>query len=176
MTPPERAPRTPCSPGCGYRARVDQGTQEDEDGAHDAPDQGRAGGRPGAGAALWLVLAAVALEALLLVGIAGLFLFALGTDREVDTGASVATAVFALSFAVLLGAAGRGLLRGRRWARAPVLTVQLLVLLALAVPMLLGGPRWAGAALAVLALAAGAGLFVPSVMEHTSATDSPPTL
>jgi hypothetical protein len=150
---------------------VDDRSREHLEGAEEAPGTSV---RPGP--ALWLVLGAVVVEALLLVGVAGVFLFALGTDREVDTGASVATAVFALSFAVLLGAAARGLLLGRRWARAPVLTVQLLVLLALAVPLLLGGPRWAGAGLAVLALVAGGGLFASSVMDHTRATDSPPTL
>lgn len=177
MTPPERAPRTWCSLRCGYRARVDDGESVGADGAPDA--QVEASRDPAAarvGAALGLVVGAVALEALLLVGVAGVLVFALGTDREVDTGASVATAVFALSFAVLLGAAGRGLLRRRRWARAPVITVQLLVLLALAVPLLLGGPRWAGAGLAALALVAGGGLFAPSVMVHTRATDDPPTL
>lgn len=125
---------------------------------------------------LGLVVGVVAFEALLLVAVAGLFVFALGAGREVDTGASIATAVFALSFATLLGAAARGLLRRQRWARAPVLTVQLLVLLALALPLLLGGPRWAGAGLAVLALVAGGGLFAPSVLDHTRATDDPPTL
>lgn len=127
-------------------------------------------------AALVLVLVAVAVEALLLVGVAGVFLFALGTDREIDARASIATAVFALSFAVLLGAAARGLLRRQRWARAPVITVQLLVLLALAVPLLQAGTWWAGVGLVVLALTAGAGLFVPSVVEHTRGADAPPTL
>lgn len=155
---------------------MSDGTGERADGTQRARGQvGPDGVRDRPGPALLLVLGAVALEAMLLVAVAGLFLFALGTDREVDTGASIATAVFALSFAVLLGAAGRGLLHRQRWARAPVLTVQLLVLLALAGPMLLNGPRWAGAGLALLALAAGAGLFAPSVMDHTRAAD-PPTL
>ncbi|HEY0237753.1 MAG TPA: hypothetical protein VGC37_03835, partial [Friedmanniella sp.] len=35
---------------------------------------------------------------------------------------------FMVGFAVLLGAAARGLLRGRRWARAPVVVVQLILL------------------------------------------------
>ncbi len=130
----------------------------------------------GRGIALRVVLLAVVLEAILLVGVAGVFLFALGADREIDAGASVATAVFALSFAVLLGAAARGLLQRQRWARAPVLTVQLLVLLALAVPLLRAGTFFAGAGLAVLALTAGAGLFVPAVVEHTRGADAPPTL
>ena len=57
-----------------------------------------------------------------------------------------------------------------------MLTVQLLVLLALAVPLLQAGTVWAGAGLSLLALLAGAGLFVPSVVEHTRGADAPPTL
>ncbi len=40
----------------------------------------------------------------------------------------VGVAFFMVGFAVLLGAAARGLLRGRRWARAPVVVVQLILL------------------------------------------------
>ncbi len=140
-------------------------------------DASTGGGQRAAGRlALGLVLVAVGIEVLLLVGVAGVFLFALGTDREIDARASIATAVFALSFALLLAAAARGLLRRQRWARAPVITVQLLVLLALAVPLLQAGTWWAGAGLVVLALTAGAGLFVPAVVDHTRGADSPPTL
>ena len=40
----------------------------------------------------------------------------------------VGVALFMIGFAVLLGAAARGLLRLRRWARAPVVVVQLIML------------------------------------------------
>ena len=152
-------------PAGGYRARVDEAPRDPESGVP---------GRPGL--LLWLVVGAVVVEALVLVGVAAVFVFALGTGRELDTRASVATAVFALSFAVLLGAAARGLLLGRRWARAPVITVQLLVLLALAGPLIGAGTVVPGLGLALLAVVAGAGLFAPSVMAHTRAADSPPML
>jgi hypothetical protein len=40
----------------------------------------------------------------------------------------VGVAFFMIAFAVLLGAAARGLLHRRRWARAPVVVVQLILL------------------------------------------------
>jgi hypothetical protein len=40
----------------------------------------------------------------------------------------VGVAFFMIAFAVLLGAAARALLRGRRWARAPIVVVQLIML------------------------------------------------
>lgn len=40
----------------------------------------------------------------------------------------VGVAAFMIGFAVLLGAAARGLLLRRRWARAPVVVVQLIML------------------------------------------------
>ena len=40
----------------------------------------------------------------------------------------VGVAFFMVGFAVLLGAAARGLLRQRRWSRAPVVAVQLIML------------------------------------------------
>ena len=40
----------------------------------------------------------------------------------------VGVAFFMIAFAVLLGAAARGLLYARRWARAPIVAVQLILL------------------------------------------------
>lgn len=127
--------------------------------------------------ALRVVLAALAAQVLLLLGVAVLSVVAWTGDDRVDGRGAVATAAFALAFAALLAAAGRGLLHGRRWARAPVITVQLLALLAIAAPMLTAGPRWAGALVAVLALVVVVGLFTRPVIERTTRSDEdPPTL
>jgi hypothetical protein len=42
--------------------------------------------------------------------------------------AEIGVSIFMVGFAVLLGAAARGLLHARRWARAPVVVVQLILL------------------------------------------------
>lgn len=135
----------------------------------------RPAGRPTA--ALLAVLAALVVQSLLLVGVAVLSVLAWVRDDRVDPRGAVATTLFALAFAALLAGAARGLLRGRRWARGPVLTVELLALLAVAAPMLVGGPRWLGAVIAALALTVLVGLFTRPVMEHTTRSDEdPPTL
>jgi hypothetical protein len=137
----------------------------------------RPGTTPRPAPALVAVLAALGVQALLLAGVAVLSVLAWIGDDRVDPRGAVATALFALAFAALLVAAGRGLLRGRRWARGPVVTVQLLALLAVAAPMLVGGPRWLGAVVGVLALTVLVGLFTRPVVEHTTASDEdPPTL
>lgn len=127
--------------------------------------------------ALLAVLGALVVQALLLAGVAVLAVLAWVGDDRVDPRGAVATTLFALLFAVLLLAAARGLLRGRRWARGPVVTVQLIALLAVAAPMLVGGPRWLGAVVAVLSLTVLVGLFTRPVVEHTTRSDEdPPTL
>ena len=69
--------------------------------------------------------------------------------------ASVALAVLAAGLASVLGAAGRALLAGRRWARSPVITVHVLVV-AMAVASWRTAPApWpaVGVALGVLVVA-----------------------
>jgi len=82
-------------------------------------------------------------------------------------GASAALAVIALGVAGALAGAGFALLRGgRRWARSPVLTVQLLVA-ALAVAAWTTAPApWPAVALA-LAVAVVVALLVPSAVGWT---------
>lgn len=82
-------------------------------------------------------------------------------------GASAALAVIALGVAAALAGAGFALLRGgRRWARSPVLTVQLLVA-ALAVAAWTTAPApWPAVALA-LAIAVVVALLVPSAVGWT---------
>lgn len=132
--------------------------------------------RAGVPAGLKLVLAALALEALALLAVAGLLLWTLREGEAADTGLDLATTAFCLLLACLLVVLGRALWAGRRWARSPVLTLQLLTLFALAAPALRSEAWWIGAALAVVSLIAGAGLFLPPVMTHTRGREAPPLL
>ena len=83
-------------------------------------------------------------------------------------GAAVFLVLFAVGIAAVLVAGVRGLWRGRRWARSPVITWQLL-LVVMAIGWLTADP--AGWAVAVLAsaLAVGVGLLLPRVIAATSA-------
>ena len=62
----------------------------------------------------------------------------------------VGVALFMIAFAVLLGAAARALLRLRRWARAPVVVVQLIML---PVGWSFRGGQTEGVAVAMIAVA-----------------------
>lgn len=86
--------------------------------------------------------------------------------------ASVALAVLAAGLAAVLGAAGRALLAGRRWARSPVVTVHVLVV-AMAVASWHTAPApWpaVGVALGVLVVAC---LLQRSVVSWTDRTSPP---
>lgn len=63
----------------------------------------------------------------------------------------VGVAVFMIGFAVLLTAAGRALVRGRRWARAPIVVVQL-ILLPVGWSFRGGQTTWVAAAMVIVAL------------------------
>jgi hypothetical protein len=68
-----------------------------------------------------------------LAGLEGLAALAFGVAeifqvRLVRAVVGVGVAAFMIGFAVLLLAAGHGLLRGRRWARAPIVVVQLIMI------------------------------------------------
>lgn len=138
---------------------------------HDGPDPPLPAGMP---APVVAVLVALGIEAVLLLVVCGLFGYAVATGRSVDARLDVATAVFCLLVVGVLLACGRALRRGQRWARAPVVTLQLLTLLALAVPALQGRRWWVGALLVAVSLVAGAGLFAPSAVAHTDGRGNPP--
>jgi hypothetical protein len=80
-----------------------------------------------------------------------------GFGGDASSPANVALlAVLVLAWAGGLGAAARGLLAGRRWARSPLIVNQLL-LVAVGIPVAQGASGWLGwpiVAVAVLALAA----------------------
>jgi hypothetical protein len=118
-------------------------------------------GRPAAGVAL---VALVAAQGLGLVGLAVFFL----VELAVATPLSVPRALMA-ALLTLLGGAGlllvaRGLLRARRWARAPALVTQLLVL-PVGAGLVQGGRWYVGVPLILAALAVLVLLFTPAVSD-----------
>ena len=87
--------------------------------------------------------------------------------RSEMPGATVFLVLFALGVAAVLVAGARGLWRGRRWARSPVMTWQLLIGV-MAIGWLTAEPAvWAMAVLAS-ALVVAAGLLLPAVVAATS--------
>jgi len=103
--------------------------------------------------------ALVGLEALGLLAAAVFFLVALGVaDTDDRVRAAVAT-LLALLGAVGLALVTRGLLRRRRWARAPALVTNLLVL-PVAYDLVRGGRWYVGVPLLVVGLAVIGLLFV----------------
>ena len=95
------------------------------------------------------------LEAAAAVGLAVAWVVDLVSGVSVRPAATVFLVVFGLAVALVLAASARGLWRGRRWARSPVMTWQIML-----VVLSLG---WVGAdpapwAWAVLAVALGGGV------------------
>ncbi len=82
----------------------------------------RSGSRP---VPLVAAAALAALEGLVALGFGVAEILQVRLVRAV---VGVGVAFFMIAFAVLLGAAARGLLHRRRWARAPVVGVQLIML------------------------------------------------
>lgn len=119
------------------------------------------------------VVAAVALEALLLVAVAVFFAVEVVVARPSDPVLASAVAALALLVGVFLAACARALWFRRRWARAPVVTWQLLTLFAV-LPSVLGASWWAALVLLVLCVVAGAGLLTPKVVAETTARGRPP--
>jgi hypothetical protein len=112
------------------------------------------------------------LEAALAAGLGIAWAVDLVTGRADAPAATAFLALFALGIACLLAACARGLWRGRRWARSPVMTWQVL-LVVLAVGWLGAEVTvWAVLVLAV-ALAVGVGLLLPPVVAATTGTGSP---
>ena len=103
--------------------------------------------------------ALVGLEALGLLAAAVFFVVELGVADADDRVRAAVAALLALLGAVGLGLVTRGLLRGRRWARAPALVTNLLVL-PVAYDLVRGGRWYVGLPLLVLALAVIGLLFV----------------
>lgn len=124
-------------------------------------------------ALLVLVVAVVALEAGLLLGVTVASIAGVVTQAVTDAGVAMATGALAAIIGGFLGLCARGLWRGRRWARAPVLTWQLLQL-AVSVPAMGGQRWWVGAAFVAASLLVGLGLLTPAVSRATASTADPP--
>lgn len=121
---------------------------------------------PAAPGAVRLLAGLVLLQALAVAVIAGALVVALVRGTSMP-GPVVFLIVLAAGVAAVLGGAGRALLQGHRWGRAPVMTVQIL-LLVLAVGWL--GVEVAVWSVAVLALAVVVGglLVTPTVVAWTT--------
>jgi len=117
------------------------------------------------------VCVVVVLEAALLIGVAGACLVSIvrGTSEAPGTAAGIA-GFGALLAAALLGCA-RALWRGRRWARGPVLTWQVLQG-ATAVSVLSGEQRPTAFALLAVALLGAVLLLLPPVIAATAGSGS----
>ncbi len=115
---------------------------------------------------LVVVCALVLLQAGLLVGLAGAWAADLLRGASQLPAATVFLVLFALGVAAVLVLAARGLWQGRRWARSPVMTWEVL-LVVLAAGWLGSDPApWAVAVL-VSAIVVGVGLLVPAVVAAT---------
>lgn len=119
-------------------------------------------------AAVRLLAGLVLLQALAVAVIAVALVVALVRGTSMP-GPVVFLILLAAGVAAVLGGAGRALLRGHRWGRSPVMTVQIL-LVALAVGWL--GVEVAVWSVVVLALAVvvGALLVTPAVVAWTTGT------
>ena len=87
--------------------------------------------------------------------------------------ASLFLAAFGAGVALLLLLAARGLWRGRRWARSPVIMWQIL-LVVLAIGWLGADPTAWAVVVLVVAVLIGAGLLLPSVVAATAHRQAPP--
>jgi uncharacterized membrane protein (DUF2068 family) len=110
------------------------------------------------------VAAIVAMEGLAMVGIAVFFVLEVLTAGPDDPVRAWVTALLAAASAAGLVLTGRGLLLGRRWARAPALVSNLL-LLPVSASMLRGGLYVVGVPLLALGLSVLVLLFTRPVTE-----------
>ncbi|HEY0215688.1 MAG TPA: hypothetical protein VGC57_04790 [Cellulomonas sp.] len=109
----------------------------------------------------------VLLEAVLLVGLAVVMVVALVRGSDMP-GPVVFLVLLAAGAALLLAAAARGLWQGRRWARSPVMTWQIL-LVVLAIGWLgVETAPWSVGVL-VVAVVTGVALLLPPVVAWTTA-------
>jgi hypothetical protein len=115
----------------------------------------------------------VLLEAALFAGLGIAYLVDLARGGTDLVGPTVFLAVFFLAVAGLLALCVRGLWRGRRWARSPVVTWQVLLLVLALAAMSSGESTLMSVGLVVLAGAILVGLFLPSVHAATSGRTGP---
>jgi hypothetical protein len=116
---------------------------------------------------LVVLSALVLLQAGLLVGLGSAWVVALVRGESRLPGAAVFLALFALGVAAVLVLAVRALWSGRRWARSPIMTWQVL-LVVLSVGWLGVEPALWAVGVLVGALVVGVGLLLPSVVAVTA--------
>jgi hypothetical protein len=122
---------------------------------------------------LAVIVVAVVLEAVLLLGVAGMDALEVLRGDATEPGAGLALGALALLVGGFLLLCARGLWHGRRWARGPVVTWQLLQLV-LAVPTVAGPGRVYGVPLVAVSLLVGIGLLTPRVVAATTSPADPP--
>lgn len=115
----------------------------------------------------------VLLEAAIFAGLGIAYVVDLLRGSNDLVGPTVFLALFFLAMAALLGLCVRGLWRGRRWARSPVVTWQVLLLVLALAAMSSGESTALSIGLVVLAGAVLVGLFVPTVHAATSGRSGP---
>ena len=108
----------------------------------------------------------VLLQAGALVGLAVAWTADLVRGASALPAATVFLALFALGVAAVLVLAARGLWAGRRWARSPVMTWQVL-LVVMAIGWLGSDPPWWVVLVLLSALLVGVALHVPAVVAAT---------
>lgn len=108
--------------------------------------------------------ALVALQGVALLAVAVFYAAELARDQAVDPRGALFAGLVALIVALGLLACARGLIRGRRWARSPVLVVQLLLaLVAVGPDGVVHGSPYVGVGLVLWAVIVATLLFVPGV-------------
>jgi hypothetical protein len=117
--------------------------------------------------ALLVVCLLVVLEAAAFLGLGVAWTADVVRGAATMPGASLFLAAFGVGIALLLVLAARGLWRGRRWARSPVIMWQIL-LVVLAVGWLGAEPTAWAVVVLVVALAIGVGLLLPPVVAVTA--------
>ncbi|WP_139123099.1 hypothetical protein [Cellulosimicrobium cellulans] len=137
-----------------------------------APDGRPAAPGPERPAALTALLAGVGLEVVALVVGAVVLLVELFGGGSQSVGVSLFLVVFALGVAALLVAAARGLFQGRRWARSPVATWQILQGVVAVSSLQVGVTPWVVVAL-VVAVAVLVLLMLRPVVDATTRDAQP---
>jgi hypothetical protein len=113
----------------------------------------------------------VLIEAVVLVGMAVVFVVDVVMGHVPDLLAVLALAVFFVGFALMLAGSVRALWRGQRWGRGPLVTWQ--VLQAASVLTLTGVPTALVVVAVLVAVASVLGVLWPSSRDYASGTRAP---
>jgi len=123
-------------------------------------------------ALLLIVCALVTLEAAAFLGLGVAWTADVVRGAATMPAASLFLAAFGVGIAILLLLAARGLWRGRRWARSPVIMWQVL-LVVLSLGWLSAQASVLGVVVLVVATLVGVGLLLPPVVAVTGRREGP---